>query len=255
MKANQLMALAAGLLKYDIVISSNMYNFNLYNELIARNWPAGAPATVNVTINTGVYIGSTSTSTYSFDTGTGFTSPMNITITNNGYILGRGGDGSSAVHTPNGGNHCWYVPDAGIGGSALRAQTTIKLYNNGTIGGGGGGGGHGESNNIGILGGGGGGGAGYPAGVGASGLSGGVGIGGAGSSGTLTTGGAGAVTYGGTLGGSGGNLGFAGGAGAVDVGYTGNGCGAGAGGAAGAAVVGNSNITWMVNGTILGSIT
>lgn len=267
MRASSLAILCNGAAKYDIVISSSRYNFNLYSELQALNW-GGGPAIVTVTINSGVYIGSNSTSTHSFDTGGTYTSPMDITIINNGYILGRGGDGSSAVYTPNNGGNCWYTPDAQSGGPAFRATTNVKIYNNGTIGGGGGGGGHGETawgtgswdgyqwTTVMYQGGGGGGGAGYPGGSGASGMNSGSGIGGAGSSGSTTSGGGGGGTIGYTnVGGSGGSLGASGASGSSLGGSPGSGCGAGSGGAGGVCIAGNSFITWNAVGTRYGSIT
>ena len=77
----------------NITISSNTNNYNLWNSK-GGTYSAGT-TTINVTINSGVTIGSTSTGTYAFDTGTGWSSGDVINITNNGTIKGRGGNGGA----------------------------------------------------------------------------------------------------------------------------------------------------------------
>lgn len=201
----------------NITISSNTNNYNLWNSK-GGTYSAGN-TTVNVTINSGVAVGSTSTGTYAFDTGTGWSSGDVINITNNGTIKGRGGDGAAGGNVvynssvSNGGN-------GGTGGNAFRAQFACTVTNNGSVYGGGGGGGGGGSyyGTFTVLktttngaggGGGGGGGAGVNAGSGGSGgsASGGVPTAGLpGNNGTATAGGAGGGTGGG-VGGTGGGLG------------------------------------------------
>jgi hypothetical protein len=77
--------------------------------------------------------------------------PGGLTIVNNGWIVGRGGDG---------GRGAYYGAPALAGeqgGTAIRASTSFTLYNDGTIqGGGGGGGGGGTGDNYSSGGGGGG---------------------------------------------------------------------------------------------------
>jgi len=105
-------------------ISSSQQEMNLSTYLTAQGWDGSAP--VNVTINSGVYIWSDNTSVG----GLTIPSSMNglVTITNNGYIIGRGGDA--------GGND---------GGPALVNNATGVTLTNASgayIAGGGGGGGN-----------------------------------------------------------------------------------------------------------------
>jgi hypothetical protein len=250
-----------------VTISSNTSNFNLLNYLVANGLAtAGAPASANVTIAGGVVINSTLTSGPAFDTGA-FPSGSTLQITNNGTIVGAGGNGGA-------GASCYAGTPAtsgGPGGPALRAQIALALANNGSIrgGGGGSGGGGGDSfsspdGSSGFLAGGGGGGGAGSGGGGAGGASmfGGLFGGGsaptgpAGSAGTPSAGGAGGpgetytdsfgVVYSAGAGGNGGGNGLAGSGGSVasDLGCL----APGSAGAAGAAAVGNSFITWTTVG-------
>lgn len=232
-------------------LSANTANYNLQAAAVAAGWNPVIPLTATVTINSGVVVGSSSTSTYAFDTGTGFPSGSTLTLINGGFIVGAGGQGGNGGGYPGYGN-----ASAGAGGGpALRAQVALTITNNGTIGGGGGGGG-GNSPTASWLGDycggpGGGGGAGSVAGGGSSGGT--TPFGGAynapgGSAGGLSSGGAPGsyvdqCTGYGVAGGRGGNLG-----------QSGNGGSGAGGGTAGSAIVGNSNITWTVTGTRLGAL-
>lgn len=190
-------------------------------------------------------IGSNSTSSTAFDTGT-FPAGSSLYLTNNSYIVGAGGNGGNANDGV-----------GGDGGTALTLNLTTYITNNGTIAGGGGGGGGGSGSSftqcvqVGCCqqqcytastdGGGGGGGAGSNAGSGGSGANG-------GSAGTLTSGGGGGgggyanngpVTVYGSPGAGGGNLGQNGG---------------GNGGTRGYYIVNNTFATWLVEGTREGRI-
>lgn len=131
-----------------ITIDANTFNFNLrtiHDQIYAD---AVSGDNVIVRINSGVIVGSVSTGLPAFDVGS-WASGVNITITNNGRIQGRGGDGGYS-----GG------PGPGLsgqaGGVAIYTRFAITMDNsNGEIWAGGGGGG-GFSGSIG-----GGGGAGY----------------------------------------------------------------------------------------------
>lgn len=254
-------------------ITTNTPDYNIKSAAIAAGWDQVRPLIATITINSGVAVGSTSTSTHGLSTGSTFPSGTELYIINNGYILGRGGNGGSGGYLgnvgANGGN------GAG-GGPALLAQFPITITNTGIIGGGGGGGGgqgtwqgftisgSGKSAIVGVNGGGGGGGgAGYIAGSGGSpgadyystypynyyGTS-----STAGGSGGLTSGGGGGYNgYGTTYyAGAGGSLGSSGGTGSSL--QSAQGYYAGVGGPAGAAVNGNSNITWITTGTRYGAI-
>lgn len=86
-------------------------------------------AAITITIASGVYLWSSSTSVAGL-TITGAAAGNTISVINNGYIMGKGGDGGS-VNSPNG----------KAGGPALSVNKHFTLTNNGYIGGGGGGGG------------------------------------------------------------------------------------------------------------------
>jgi hypothetical protein len=115
-------------------IASNTTNYNLKSAAIAAGWNQTAPLNATVTINGGVYVYSTSTGAYAFQTGVTFPAGTTLRLINNGIILGMGGAaGVGGVNNLAGG--------AGAGGGpALLAQHAIQITNNGVIAGGGGGG-------------------------------------------------------------------------------------------------------------------
>jgi hypothetical protein len=265
-------ATSGGLRRINLVISANTQNYNIKTAALGAGWNGTSPVAITVTINYGVYVGSTSNASPGIDTGTGYPSNVIPKIINNGYILGTGGNANG-----------------GAGGPALRAQAPIKIDNNGVIGGGGGGGGYGaqrygsEPNGKAQGptyyggGGGGGGGAGYTAGSGGGTNGSSTGTGSTqpsgGASGSFLSpgggggGGAGYTQYvsGGEVygggGGSGGGLGANGSTGGN--GYNGSrqnvggiSSSASGGGAAGACTVAgsNANITWINTGTRYGAL-
>lgn len=271
-----------------LTVTASMLNLDIYAAAtgtvpsgVTRTGTYTAGTTVNVIINSGVVVGSSSIATYSVDTGTGWNVADVVTMTNNGSILGMGGTGNG-----------------GAGGPALRAQRAISITNNNIVGGGGGAGGIGQwisgtmlvgKTNVTVYAGGGGGGGGAGSNVGSGGAVNGYNQGSAGYSGsraagddnpypgaagTNTTGGAvgpiygyGGIAYcsyvpngwiGGGNGGAGGSLGASGasGGGGVSGGAPSiaNLAAATAGGAGGAATNGNANITWIVTGTRYGTL-
>jgi len=184
-----------------VTISADTSNFNLRSFLNSTYGDySSIPSDVTVTINSGIYVYSTSTSTPAFDTGDGWESTSTITIVNNGNITGMGGAGGVG-----------YNGAGAAGGNAinLRYPVTINNTSGNIFGGGGGGGGGGgmywiANDNYYAEGGGGGGGQSYSA------SSGGALIYGqnltaigytvtqnavAGSNGTVSSGGAGGVGY------------------------------------------------------------
>ena len=220
-------------------ISSSVYNYNVATNALAHpNYAAGLSDVV-VTVYSGVYVGSTSTATYSMIIPNTLNGSDTVTLINNGSILGNGGAGGNA--NSGAGN---------AGGSALYINRPTTVQNNSIIASGGGGGGAGAVNvpykGGSTTGGGGGGGAGYAPGGGGSGQP-------AGGSGTATGGGAGGYNGTGGTGGTGGAPGSGGSAGNNTTGGGGAQTG-GAGGAGGSYLVGNSFVTWQTYGTLQGSI-
>jgi len=224
-----------------LTISSNVSNFNLYSAL---GNPTNAEDFI-VQINLGVAVGSQSTSQPAFTTGN-LPAGSTVTLTNNGFIVGKGGNGGK-------GGDCGVITGGagGNGGNALELTVPTTINNLGIIGGGGGGGGaagwEDDFSLAGWGGSGGGGGAGSLVGIGGlAGVCGGSPQ--PGSDGTLTNGGAAGSP---NPGGKGGNLGMNGAKGT-----------AGAqphiqssGGAAGSAVITNGNtLTWTNQGDVRGAI-
>jgi len=203
---------------------------------------------VTLTINSGVYVSSSSTGSYAFTVDTSWATGDTLTVVNNGTIIGRGGDGGRGfwlgVQTGNPG---------GGGGGAINIQRATSINNvNRISGGGGGGGGAGfasfSQGKTAANGDGGGGGGGIGVSTGGAGGQGTPFPGSPGTPGTLTSAGGGGGSVGGTSGGSGGSYGASGNPGQAGAG------GSGSGGAGGNAVVGNSNITWIATGTRNGGI-
>lgn len=254
----QMLMAAQASFRFEVTIASNSNNYNLKTAAISAGWDQTLPLDANITVNSGVYISSTSTAVAAFDTGSTFPDGSTLTLINNGLILGRGGNGGAGTGWP---LRAYSVVEAGgAGGVALAASAPLTVINNGTVGGGGGGGGGGGAyeNAEGTTAGGGGGG-GRPLGAGGP-------IGSPaehtitaspGTAASLTSPGVGQATAPwGHRGGDGGNLGQAGATGAYGTSYyDGAGTPGGAGGSPGAAVVGNSQITWVATGTRLGVIT
>jgi hypothetical protein len=205
-----------------LTISNNARNLDLWAWIESQlGGTETTYSTFNITVDSGVVIGSNATGSPAFTTGS-FPAGSTLTITNNGTIAGRGGSGG-AYESNNGSN----------GGDAMLFTLDATLVNNGLIGGGGGGGAGGVVFINGESSSGGGGGAGDAVGQGGSPEA---------RSGTLTTGGRGWL--------DGGNGGALGEDGNDDAGATAS------GGTAGDAIDGGgvlqaSNIT--NNGTISGS--
>jgi len=137
-------------------ITTNQQELNLRTYLLANGWNGASQALV--TINPSVYIWSDSISTAALTITGSF--PGGVQITNNGYIIGRGG---------NGGFNYWNNSDTSgrigqSGGPAISLGVNATIINNSGayIAGGGGGGGAGGfyRSNIGSAAGSGGGGAG-----------------------------------------------------------------------------------------------
>lgn len=246
---------------FALTISSNTYNYNLATAAPGAGWPGSSA--IQLTINPGVVVGSTSTGTFALQIPSALNPAPSITVINNGTVIGMGGGGGtggSGFASP-GFPAITGTPGA-IGGNALFVGRPAIITNNGTFaGGGGGGGGGGGHPRPGIVvaphrrGGGGGGGAGFNGGAGGGVITplGSFVLATPGSSGTVPAGGAGgdgrgppgpAPTY---SGGSGGGQGASG-----SAGLTAGPISAGSGGGAGAYISGLPLATFPVTGTRLG---
>ncbi|MFZ1618519.1 MAG: hypothetical protein WAT41_14320, partial [Flavobacteriales bacterium] len=244
----------------DVYISANKFDLNLKTEHdLQYGTPPSAGDIVNIIIESGVLVSSTSTATYALVNPNTWASGViiNLIIESGAIVAGRGGTGGtgSIFGDGNGSN-------GNDGGVAFLMQSPISVENNGVISGGAGGGGGGGGGKDGFLAGlGGGGGGGWP--YGSGGLGGDYGYGASGNDGSIasTNGGAGGAggrsssggDFGqGGAGGTGGDIGqngLVGGTGAgEDFGF------GGTGGALGDAIHGNSYITWVATGTRYGAI-
>lgn len=122
----------------NISISTNTTNYTL-NPSVCPGYSAGK-TTVNLTVNSGIWLYSTSTGTPAL-TVSGFTSGDVINIINNGYIAGMGGV-------------CSLDKAGSAGGPAISLSYSTRITNNSYIGGGGGsgavigGGGAGGGNGV-----------------------------------------------------------------------------------------------------------
>lgn len=150
-----------GVFTFDIIISVNTANFVLSTAIIAAGWDQVKPVYGTVTVNSDVYVYSSTPASPAFYVDNLFPIGSSITIINNGTIIGAGGNGGGfegdSSHSYSGGR----------GGDALTIDSDIILINNGKIAGGGGGGAVGSFTSAHLFGGGGGG-AGYVPGHGGS---------------------------------------------------------------------------------------
>jgi hypothetical protein len=132
----------------NVTISSDVEAYNLYNEVSSQL--GSGYNYINVTIDAGVTIGGYVIGgvQYPAFTISGFNGYKDlITITNNGLILGGGGDGGDGAYSIDNGSGGGAVQThtiATAGGEAIFATSLFSLVNNGTIAGGGGGGGGGR---------------------------------------------------------------------------------------------------------------
>ena len=258
--------------QFNYTISSNQTNFCMRAGAVSAGWDQSSK--LAVTINSGVVLSANSTGVFGMYIQGSF--PGGVSLTNNGTIVGvggNGGGGGSANAYGGGGTNGATGAAAGPG---LYIRSNITICNaSGVIAGGGGGGGGGASGYhcAGCCGcyyvGGGGAGGGRSSNVtNASGASGGSAInngsnfgspgatGGAGTYSSQGSGGSGgnvrSVTFGGA-GGSGGTWGALGGSGGTTSGTNAN-SSPGSGGAGGAATCGTGYVTWTSTGTRYGAI-
>lgn len=113
---------------YNVTINSATANFNWYNNAVANGWNQSDPVVCTLTNNSWIY--ESGIGNYAFYI-SGFPGGSELTIVNNGYIVGQGGNGGGAG------------AGGGSGGHAIYAGSAVTIYNYGGIYGGGGGGGGG----------------------------------------------------------------------------------------------------------------
>ena len=109
--------------QFSFTISANQANANLRTLAVAAGW--GGSSAVVATINSGIYVYSTSTGTPGLTIDGSW--PGGISLTNNGFIMGMGGAGAA-------------TSPGSPGGNAISLGTNASIINNSYIGGGGGGG-------------------------------------------------------------------------------------------------------------------
>ena len=113
------------------VITSHQQELDLHAYLQGQGWDGTSKA--EVTVAAGIYIWSDTTAKPALDMGGAF--PGGLTLINNGFIMGKGGDGGYQLTDRNG-----YVAPT-KGGPAVELDGPITIDNSsGYIGGGGGGG-------------------------------------------------------------------------------------------------------------------
>ena len=95
--------------QFTLTVSANQTNANLRSLAVAAGW--GGSSAVVATINAGVYVYSTATGTPGLTIDGSW--PGGVTLTNNGNIMGRGGNGNG-----------------GTGGSAISLGVNVTLVNN-----------------------------------------------------------------------------------------------------------------------------
>jgi hypothetical protein len=125
----------------NLIISADTNNFVLKDALISKGWDITLPVVVNVIVNSGVTVGSNSSTLPAFKVDS-FPTGSIINLTNNGTIQGAGGNGGI------GGTGSTNDGELGKnGGDCLKILNVINITNNGSIwsGGGGGNGGGGIS--------------------------------------------------------------------------------------------------------------
>jgi hypothetical protein len=121
---------------FNITLSSHRRNLDLGKLLLRRGWDGSSPVNCTLTILSGVYVYSQSTSYSSIPALRipDYLQGSTITVINSGGIIGAGGNAYDVVKQASGAN-------LSSGTDAIMTRANITLYNHGVIGGGGGAGG------------------------------------------------------------------------------------------------------------------
>ena len=117
--------------------TSSVQAYSLSSDLVANGWDEVTPVQAIITVNSGVYVWSDNISVPAFNTG--YIAPgSTISIVNNGYIIGRGGNGANAPTGSSSGVTAF--TNGSSGGNAINLNYPVSITNNSYIAGGGGGG-------------------------------------------------------------------------------------------------------------------
>jgi hypothetical protein len=122
---------------FETSITTNITNYNIATAATAAGWDGNSIIYATITVAAGVYVYATTTGTAGLSTGTGYPDNSKIEIINNGFIIGKGGDGyvvtvsdfATGVGGPRNGNP---------GGPAMNINYAVTITNNSYIAGGGG---------------------------------------------------------------------------------------------------------------------
>ena len=129
---------------FNDTITVNTTNYDIRAAAIADGWDGVLPLSANVVINSGVYVYSSSTGTPALSSNISGTFPVGTTLTivNNGYIWGAGGNGgqgAAANALSSGTEQAGQSYSGTSGGIGLDLNYPVSLYQAGWIVGGGGG--------------------------------------------------------------------------------------------------------------------
>lgn len=118
----------AGISNLNYTVTSNTQNFSLSSVLVQAGWNPIFPVNAVITVNSDIYVWSDDTGTAAL-TVEALPEGSNVDIINNGYIIGKGGNGETPTES------------AQAGGPAIDLNYPVTITNNFFIAGGGGGGG------------------------------------------------------------------------------------------------------------------
>ena len=127
-----------------LTISASTTNYDVYTQAAPSPLYSAGISDIEVTINPGVVVSSTSTGTYALNVPNAFNPGDTVRITNNGTVQGRGGNGGGGASYPSSGG------GGGTVGNAVYVNFPTTIDNVGSLTGGGGGGGA-EAGGSGIV--------------------------------------------------------------------------------------------------------
>lgn len=84
-------------IEINLTVAADTDDYDLYAEALAAGWDGSSALALTCTVGVGIYIGSTSTASPGFQIGGVFPSGSQLHLINNGFILGKGGDGGKGT--------------------------------------------------------------------------------------------------------------------------------------------------------------